>query len=210
MIKLKHLFVVPALLGLLLTVPALLAAAPPAAPGAHNEPFIGSPKAPLTLYYWHDYQCPTCRAFDTQTLPSIFADDVKAGKLRIVFKDLILFGPDSVTAAEMARAVWAVAPARFYDWQHTLYLRQGVERSGWASRAHLLAITGSVPGIAVDKVTAQMDREDSTYRAAIAADQAEARRFGIRGTPGFWINGQAFSGAQPLAFFQQIFEADLK
>ncbi len=208
--KIKPAIVASALLALLFAAPTIAAAAPPATPGASNEPFIGNPNAPLTLYYWHDFQCPTCRAFDTQTLPSIVASYVKTGKLRIVFKDLILFGPDSVTAAELARAVWTVAPQRFYDWQHTVYLRQGPERSGWANRAHLVAITGSVAGIPVSKVTAVLDRNAADYRAVVTADQAEARQFGIRGTPGFWIDGQAFSGAQPFAFFQQILNADLK
>jgi len=170
---------------------------------------MGSAQAPLTLYYWHDFQCPDCERFDTQTLPALVSEYVKTGKLRIVFKDLVIFGADSQTAAEVSRAVWAVAPSKYYDWQHTVYQRQGSERSGWASRANLLAITKSVPGIDVAKVSAHLDRNAASYRASADADHAEAQRFGIKGTPGFWIDGQAFSGAQPLSLFRQILNAHL-
>jgi protein-disulfide isomerase len=180
-----------------------------AVPSSLNEPFIGNPRAPLMLYYWHDFQCPDCDRFDTQTLPAIVSEYVKTGKLRIVFKDFVIFGADSETAAEVSRAVWAVAPSRFYDWQHTIYERQGAGHSGWASRANLLAITKSVPGIDVARVSALLDRNAASYRASVDADRAEGQRFGIKGTPGFWIDGQAFSGAQPLSFFQQILNADL-
>jgi protein-disulfide isomerase len=32
---------------------------------------------------------------------------------------------------------------------------------------------------------------------------------GVKGTPGFIINGQLISGAQPFAVFKQIIEAEL-
>ena len=220
----KHTYTLAALLALVLTggatahavspalrVPGTVPGqnAPAAVPSSNNEPVMGNAQAPLTLYYWHDFQCPDCDRFDTQTLPAIVADYVKTGKLRIVFKDFVIFGADSDTAAEVSRAVWAVAPSKYYEWQHTIYQRQGTPRSGWASRAGLLAITRTVPGIDVTKVSALLDLNAAAYRASADADHAEGQRFGIKGTPGFWIDGQAFSGAQPLNLFRQILNADL-
>ena len=179
------------------------------APSIGNDPFIGSASAPLTLYYWHDFQCPFCARFDTEVLPALVTKYVDAGTLRIVFKDLVFIGPDSQTAAAMSHAVWAAAPAQYDAWQQAVYAHQQAENSGWASEANLLAITRTVPGINVSTVTSLMREHSSTYAAAIQADAAEGTQSGISATPGFWIDGQAISGAQPLSFFETVINADL-
>jgi protein-disulfide isomerase len=180
-----------------------------AAPTSANEPYLGSPHAPLTLYYWRDFQCPFCAKFDTQTLPALVSEYVNTGKLRVVFKDFVFLGPDSETAAEMSRAVWASASSSYDQWQQSIYASQGKENSGWASEQNLLTITATIPGVDVNKVIALMNENSSTYRTAANTDYVEGQQFGISATPGFWINGQSFSGDQPLAFFQQVINADL-
>jgi len=179
------------------------------APSAANEPFIGNPNAPLTLFYWHDFQCPFCGRFDTETLPALVSEYVSTGKLRIVFKDFVFLGPDSETTAIASRAVWDVASSSYDAWQNTIYAHQGREGSGWASRVNIIALTGTVPGINADKVSSLMDQNASAYQGEVSADYAEGQKFGISATPGFFLDGQTFSGAQPLAFFEQVINADL-
>ncbi len=180
-----------------------------AAPSAEHDPYIGNPSAPLTLYYWRDFQCPFCSKFDTQTLPSLVAEYVNTGKLRIVFKDFVFLGSDSATAAGMSHAVWEASPSNYYAWQHAVFSAQGAEGSGWASPANLIAITKSVPGLDATNIVALINKNGSSYQADINADYLDAQRLGIQGTPGFWLDGQAFSGAQPVGFFEQIINADL-
>ena len=43
----------------------------------------------------------------------------------------------------------------------------------------------------------------------VQKDLSDGSAAGIRGTPGFIINGQLVSGAQPYASFQQVIEAEL-
>ena len=43
----------------------------------------------------------------------------------------------------------------------------------------------------------------------LARDQADMRRFGVRGTPGFFINGRYLGGAQPLDAFTRIVDEEL-
>ena len=71
-----------------------------------NEPFIGNTDAPVTLAYWADFQCPFCKRFDLQTLPTLVNQYVKNGKLKVIFKDFQFLGPDSQTAGLAAKAVW--------------------------------------------------------------------------------------------------------
>ncbi|MFP4400797.1 MAG: DsbA family protein, partial [Candidatus Woesearchaeota archaeon] len=44
----------------------------------------------------------------------------------------------------------------------------------------------------------------------VSMDMTDGTALGIRGTPGFIINGQLVSGAQPFSVFQQIIESELE
>ena len=44
----------------------------------------------------------------------------------------------------------------------------------------------------------------------VQKDAADGSKYGVQGTPAFFINGKLLSGAQPYAVFQQAIEAELK
>jgi len=48
-----------------------------------------------------------------------------------------------------------------------------------------------------------------TYQTAVQKDLDEGMRAGVTGTPAFFINGRAVSGAQPLESFVQVIEDEL-
>jgi predicted DsbA family dithiol-disulfide isomerase len=47
------------------------------------------------------------------------------------------------------------------------------------------------------------------YQATVQQDVEEGGRFGVTGTPVFFINGRLLSGAQPLERFVQMIEDEL-
>jgi protein-disulfide isomerase len=47
----------------------------------------GSPTAPVTVEVYTDYECPACRAFYMDTLPSLNADFVATGKVHLLHRD---------------------------------------------------------------------------------------------------------------------------
>jgi len=51
--------------------------------------------------------------------------------------------------------------------------------------------------------------DSGKYQAAVQQDVEEGGRFGVTGTPVFFINGRLVSGAQPLERFVQIIEDEL-
>ena len=59
----------------------------------------------------------------------------------------------------------------------------------------------------VDQFSA--DVRDAALKQKIEGDQAQAMRFGARGTPAFFINGRFLSGAQPLAKFEELIDEEL-
>jgi len=68
------------------TPKALTAAAAP----MKNFKEVGSPSAPITMEVYADYQCPACRAFFMDVLPSVTSEFVATGKVRLIHRDFPL------------------------------------------------------------------------------------------------------------------------
>ena len=172
-------------------------------------PFIGAADAPVVMAYWFDYQCPYCRQVEENVMPQLIADYVKPGKLRILFKDFAFLGPDSQTAGLAARAVWEVAPDKFYEWHRAMFDKQDDENAGWGNKEDIIALTKTVPGIDAAKVEQLMTDHAAEYQKAIEADGMEGGAQGVSGTPGAVIGKQLIVGAQPYQQFKAAIEAGL-
>ena len=55
-----------------------------------GEPFMGSGNAPLTIVEFSDFECPYCRRFHEQVLPSLKREYIDTGLVRFIHKDLPL------------------------------------------------------------------------------------------------------------------------
>ena len=66
-------------------------------------------------------------------------------------------------------------------------------------------ITAQAEALSLDVPVFTACLNDGTHRQQVDKDTAEANSFGIRGTPGFVINGRVLSGAQPLDQFADGF-----
>lgn len=175
-----------------------------------REPFVGNPNAPVTVAEWYDYQCPFCRRHTEETMPAIIKDYVNTGKVKVVFKDFQFLGPDSQRLGQFSRAVWAIAPDKFYEWHKTIYDNQGTENTGWATVDKILALSKPILGQAdTDKALQLVKANGKTYQSAMDADKAEGAAFGVTGTPGFVIGKQLIEGAQPYAAIKQVIDLTL-
>lgn len=175
-----------------------------------GQPFIGNPNAPVTMAYWYDYQCPFCKRFETDVMPQLITDYVKTGKVKIVYKDFQFLGQDSQTAGLAGRAVWEVAPDKFYEWHKAMYEKQDNENSDWGSKDDILALTKTILGKDVDKVAQLMISKKAEYQKAIDADKTEGSTFGVSGTPSSIIGKQIIIGAQPYSAVKQLVDLALQ
>ena len=189
--------------------PSPSVAADTAGVSQQGVPFIGSPNAPVVMAYWFDYQCPFCKDEEETVITQLIDDYVKAGKLKILFKDFAFLGPDSQTAGYAARAVWEIAPDKFYAWHKAVFDHQDDENAGWGKKEDILALTKTIDGIDVAKVEQLMKERAADYQKAIDADGAEANAMGVNGTPGAIIGKQLLVGAQPVAPFKSAIDAAL-
>ncbi len=175
-----------------------------------GEPFLGNANAPVTIAYWFDYQCPYCKQDEENALPQVIKDYVDTGKVKIVFKDFPFLGPDSDTLAIAARAVWAVAPDKFYDWHKAIFDAQGQEGSGWASQSEIMSVTTAVLGAAdAAQVSSLMTSQATTYETEITADKTEGSSLGVNGTPAMIIGKQLLVGAEPVSSIESAIQTAL-
>lgn len=136
----------------------------------------GSPAAPITVEIYSDYECPACAEFFLGTMPSLMADYVQTGKVRIVHRDFPLpqhrYAQLAARYANAAGAVGQYDPVvvQLFRTQHTWEASGDVE-------SQVLPVLPPGLGPKVHELASQ-DREDS-----FAADMAQAREDQIRMTP---------------------------
>lgn len=153
-----------------------------------RDPVLGERAAPVTVYYFADFQCPFCRAFELGGLQSLKADEIARGEVRLVFKDFSILGDDSTSAAEASQYVWERSPGAYWEWHRAIFEAQGAERSGWASPARLVALSSGVPGVDASGMAEAL--ADDRYLAETRDDRAQGDAAGVRGTPTLVIGGQ--------------------
>ncbi len=174
------------------------------------DPFIGNPNAPVTMAVWFDYQCPACQYNEAMLTEPLVTEYVKAGKLKIIFKDFAFLGPDSQTLALTARAVWEAYPDKFYEWHKTLFTNQGQENTGWATKAVIDNITKKVAGIDVAVLDGLLAKNSAKYQQAIEADKVEGAKFGVNATPSFIIGDKLQVGVPQYSVVKNMIDTLLK
>ena len=101
----------------------------------NGSPILGNSFAPITILEWGDYQCTFCYRFHESSLNIILEEYVNPGKVKLVFKDFPLNGPDSILAAEAAHC--AEDQGKYWEYHDELYNNWGGERTGWITRDSL-------------------------------------------------------------------------
>lgn len=154
---------------------------------------LGDPRAPVTLVEFADLQCPFCRDFSLQVLPSIVNDYVKTGRIKLEFRDLAFLGTDSTRGAQMAESVGL--QDRLWEFIDIFYANQGQENSGYVTDEFLTRVAGAIPGVDVQR--AMDDRGTARVQRLLTEAQNEATANGISATPSFLI-GPTGGTLEPL------------
>ena len=165
-----------------------------------NDPMAkGRVDAPVVMIEYSDYRCPFCSVFAEDTLPRLqpLIDD---GTLRIEFRDMAVFGEESVGAAAAARA--AGRQGLFWEFQDALYRK--LPNQGHPDVTDDLVMEIATQVGVPDMTAFEADYRSEETRTAVRNETAEGRRMGISGTPFFFVGTRPVSGAQPLDTFQQI------
>jgi protein-disulfide isomerase len=153
---------------------------------------LGAPSAPVTLYYFGDLECPVCRDFTLLGgLSELIEHDVRAGKVKVVYRSLCTAtcnGPGpQVFEAQQVAAYAAGMQQRFWDYAEIFYREQGQEDTGYVTEAYLDSLARQTPGL--NYTLWKRDRGDPSLLSQVLADEREATKLKLPGTPSLILRG---------------------
>jgi protein-disulfide isomerase len=140
---------------------------------------LGKASAPVTLVEYIDLQCPICRQFETEVMPTIIDRYVRTGKVKVEARPIAFIGEDSVRGRNAMIA--AGLQNRAFDFSQLLYFNQGPENGGWLDDDMVASAATSIPGVNVQQVLDDAESSRVEQTAARYDDQATADNVG--GTP---------------------------
>jgi protein-disulfide isomerase len=151
-----------------------------------NGNTLGDPKAPVTMQYFGDLECPICKEFTLGALPVLVQKYVRAGKLKIEYRNLetATREPETFKTQQVA-ALAAGKQQKAWNYIELFYHEQGQEDSEYVTEKYLQALAQQVPGLNLANWTAA--RNDATFTKTIASDADAANTAGFTGTPSFLI-----------------------
>jgi protein-disulfide isomerase len=151
-----------------------------------NGNVLGKPTAPVTMQYFGDLECPICRQFTEGALKPLIENDVKAGKLKIEYRNLETATREPETfRTQQAAALAAGKQNKAWDYIELFYHQQGQEDSGYVTENYLQELARQVPGLNLTQWTT--DRSDPQFTNTITSDAQAANNEGFNGTPSFLI-----------------------
>jgi len=155
---------------------------------------LGDPGAKVTLFEFGDLQCPVCKGFSEEILPSVIESQVRSGEAKIDFRNYTIIGPQSTPAG--AAAIAAGKQGHGWNFVELFYRNQGEEDSGYVTDEFLTAIAkgAGVPDIA----QWNKERKSPEVLSAVKSTTSEAERLGFTGTPSFAVEGPGTAGKQTL------------
>jgi protein-disulfide isomerase len=180
--------------------PALAAAA--AAVAAPRVPVEGAPSAGeatalVTVVAFNDYECPFCRRADA-TLAELRAE--YGDRVRVVARQKPL--PFHTHAQKAALAALAAA-------------EQG---KFWAMHERLFGVQSGLSDEAIERAAGEAGLNLPRWRQAMGSkavlealerDEALSRSLSVRGTPSFFVNGRAVTGARSPEEFRAVINEEL-
>jgi protein-disulfide isomerase len=140
---------------------------------------LGAPTADVTLVEWADPQCPACRLYTEEFFPTVVDEYVRPGRIKTEFQGFPFIGEDSVKAYRFLLA--AGEQDKLWDLQEAMYRNQGGENDGWVTDNLIRELGAEIPGLDVDQLFVDAEREDIVAEAEGA--EAVAQAAGIAGTP---------------------------
>jgi len=148
---------------------------------------LGKADAPVTVIEYAMFTCPHCAAFNKEVFPTLKAEYIDTGKVKLIFRQ-VYFNKPSLWAAMIARC----APAdRYFGIADVIFSTQ----DDWTTQSDGDAMLKKLYGIGrqAGMTDKQMDacmQDRGLAEGLVAEYQKNAKADGIDATPTFLINGK--------------------
>jgi protein-disulfide isomerase/plastocyanin len=160
----------------------------------------GDPNAAVTIVEFSDFECPFCGKYVREAYPQIVSEYIDTGKVKYVFRDFPLdFHQSAQKAGEAAEC--AGEQGKYWEMHDYLFVNQdylAVEN-----------LKGYAKDLGLDTADFNECLDSGAMADEVKADMADGQKYGVSGTPAFFINGKMISGAQPFAAFKAEIDAAL-
>jgi protein-disulfide isomerase len=172
------------------------------APGALPDIVLGNADAPVTIVEYASMTCPHCAHFHTEILPQIKAKYVDTGKAKLIFREFPLDNL-AIAVSMLARCGGDV---RFHAFLSTMFKTQLQWATGEGSPIPKLKEISKQAGFTEESFNKCL--EDTKLQENIAAIRSRAdEKFGITGTPTFFINGVKLKDGFGVEDFDKVMKA---
>jgi protein-disulfide isomerase len=166
-----------------------------------GTPTCGQANAPVTIDIYADFQCPFCARADgvLQQLASPYVD---TGKVKLVYHNFPIIGPESETAAQAAEC--AGDQNKFWAYANYLFTHQNGENTGAFSPD---ALKNFAAQLGLNQSAFNTCLDSGKYSALVRQQLAEGQQRGVNVTPTFFINGKKYEGALPYDQMAALIDA---
>ncbi|MBI2586926.1 MAG: DsbA family protein [Rhodospirillales bacterium] len=154
------------------------------------SPVGGSSTGDVTLIEFFDYNCPYCR----KVAPVMAEAEAADPRLRIVYKEFPILGPNSIFAAKAALA--AHLQGRYVALHKALMAAKANVDEG--------AVLAAAAKVGLDVERLKVDMREAAIQDSIDRNLALAQALRINGTPGFVVGDRILRGATDLATLQGL------
>ena len=167
-------------------------------PESVPDPAIGSADAAVEVVEYADFGCPACRAWHNSSIrQQIF--DTFGDQVRFIYKDFPVITALSPKAAEAGHC--ASAQGKFWEYHDYMYEQAaGLETDKLKQYADAVGLDATQFAHCLD--------QGAMVRKVRASEQ-EARRLGLRATPGFAVNGRPLNGAPTFEILAAVIQQEL-
>lgn len=163
---------------------------------------LGKPDAKVAIEMFEDFTCSHCLEFTALLEPGIIDELVKTGEAKLEFRYLPL---RQSSVPIMVAAQCAADQNKFWEYGKRLFLEQALANTKPASQQGA-ALTQAFSLDSLKKYAADIGLDEQKFADCyqsqppldrIQKDLQQANQAGIRGTPGFVVNGEFLSSGYP-------------
>ena len=149
---------------------------------------LGNPNAKVTMDYYGDLQCSHCRDFTLNGgWPQLVANDVRQGKVKVVYRSFQTATPDVQTfQTQQVAALAAGKQNKFWNFVELFYHEQGAEGTSYVNENYLSGLAQQA-GLNVNAWKSA--RNEPSLLAQVQADGQSGTAAGVQGTPTLIFSG---------------------
>ncbi len=159
---------------------------------------LGSPAAKVTITEYGDLVCPVCKEFALGAENQLISNEVRSGKVKIVYKALETASQTANNAMFVPSQTAALAAGKQkkgWNYIELFYHEQGDETDSYVTDSYLSGLAAQVQGLNVNQWGS--DRQSSALSSQVTADEQAAANAGYDSTPTILVSGPK-SQAQPI------------